>query len=389
MRTLRVGIVGAGWMGRVHARAYQRVAHHWPGLPLAPEVVALAEPSAAAADDFRARHGEVEVVADWRELLAGDRVDVVSVTAPNAVHREIGVAVAEAGRHLWIEKPVGLSADDAIAVRDAVAAAGVVGCVGFNYRAVPAVAEAARLIAAGAIGTPTHARIALLTDYAAHPGSPLSWRFEPERGGHGVLGDLASHGVDLARYLLGDVASLVAQTSTSIPHRPVVESTGHYEVVDLATPGIAMGEVGNEDHVVAILRMASGALVTCECDRAAVGEQNAYGFDVHGTRGLLRWDFRRPGELHVSSGGDYAAQPTTRVLAGPGMGAYAAFQPGAGIAMGYDDTKVIECAGFLRAIAGEPAGQPTLDDAVASAIALDAMVESAASAAWVELGRRP
>lgn len=390
MQPLRVGIIGAGWMGRVHARAYQRVAHHWPHLPIAPQVVALAEPSPQATADFTARHGEVTVVADWRELLASpwlDTIDAVSVTAPNALHREIGVAVARAGKHLWIEKPVGLSAGDAIAVRDAVRAAGVVGCVGFNYRAVPAVTEAARLIAQGAIGTPTHGRIALLTDYAAHPGSPLSWRFERERGGHGVLGDLASHAVDLARFLLGDIDALVARTSTSITQRPVIASTGHYEVADLSDPSLVMGDVGNEDHVVAILEMADGALVTCECDRAAVGEQNAYGFELHGTRGLVRWDFRRPGELHVSSGGDYAAQPTTRVLAGPGMGEYAAFQPGAGITMGYDDTKVIECAAFLRAIAGESATQPTLDDAVASAQALDAMVASQERAGWIRLPR--
>ena len=127
------------------------------------------------------------------------------MTAPNFLHREIGVAVAEAGKHLWIEKPVGLTADDAVAVRDAVHASGVVGCVGFNYRNVPAVARARRIVESGQIGVPTHARVQLLTDYAAHPGSPLSWRYAVDRGGHGVLGDLASHGVDLLRFVLGDV----------------------------------------------------------------------------------------------------------------------------------------------------------------------------------------
>ena len=108
------------------------------------------------------------------------------MTAPNFLHREIGVAVAEAGKHLWIEKPVGLTADDAVAVRDAVHASGVVSCVGFNYRNVPAVARARRIVESGQIGVPTHARVQLLTDYAAHPGSPLSWRYAVDRGGHGV-----------------------------------------------------------------------------------------------------------------------------------------------------------------------------------------------------------
>ncbi|MEZ5097941.1 MAG: Gfo/Idh/MocA family oxidoreductase [Nocardioides sp.] len=176
----------------------------------------------------------------------------MSVTAPNFLHGEIGSAVAAAGKHLWIEKPVGLSAQDAIAVRDAVETAGVVGCVGFNYRLVPAVARARRLIEAGEIGTPTHARVQLLTDYAAHPGSPLSWRYAVDRGGHGVLGDLASHGVDLLRFLLGDLAALTAQTAIHIPQRPIAEAHGHYEVLDVEQPGLRFGAVENEDYVVAL-----------------------------------------------------------------------------------------------------------------------------------------
>lgn len=386
MSALRVGIIGGGWMGHVHARSYARVQQHWPDLPLVPEVVALAESVPAAAADFQARHGVATVHADWRDLVADPEIDAVSVTAPNFLHREMGVAVAEAGKHLWIEKPVGLVADDAVAVRDAVVANGVVGCVGFNYRQVPAVARARALIASGGIGTVTHARMQLFTDYAAHPGSPLSWRYALERGGHGVLGDLASHGVDMLRHLLGDVDSLVAQTAVHIPQRPIAEAGGHYAVLDPATPGLEFGEVENEDYVVALLRMSSGVLAVCEANRAAVGEQNNYAFEVHGTTGLVRWDFRRPGELQVSMGDSYANQPTQVAFSGPGDGDYAAFQPGAGIAMGYDDTKVIEAAYFLRAIAGEAPMQATLDDAVASAVALDAMVRSMSSGQWVSLG---
>ncbi|MEZ5193168.1 MAG: Gfo/Idh/MocA family oxidoreductase [Nocardioides sp.] len=117
-------------------------------------------------------------------------------------------------------------------------------------------------------------------------------------------------------------------------------------------------------------------LGVCEADRAAVGEQNNYAVEVHGTQGLVRWDFRRPGELQVSAGTTYSGQPTSTVFSEPGDGEYAAFQPGPGIAMGYDDTKVVEARNFVRAVAGEPAPLATLDDAVASARALDAMVAS-------------
>lgn len=385
MNTLNVGIIGAGWMGHVHARAYQRLAQHWPALAPRPRVVAVADASAQAAADFASAHGDPTTYSDWRELLEDPAIGAVSVAAPNFLHREIGVAVAEAGKHLWIEKPVGLTAGDATAVRDAVAAAGVVGCVGFNYRHVPAVARARRLIAGGAIGRPTHARVQLLTDYAAHPGSPLSWRYAVDRGGHGVLGDLASHGVDLLRFLLGDIASLTAQTAIFIPRRPVSDSQSHYSVLDVGQPGLTFGEVENEDYVIALVRMASGVLSVCEANRAAVGEQNNYAVEVHGTQGLVRWDFRRPGELQASAGDHYAGQPTSTVYSEPGDGEYAAFQPGAGIAMGYDDTKVIEARTFVRAIAGELIELATVDDAVASASALDAMVISHRTGEWVDL----
>ena len=393
METLKVGIIGAGWMGHVHARAYQRLAQHWPDLAVRPELVAVADSAAAAAGTFARAHAvttqPISIWPDWRDLLADPEIAAVSVTAPNFLHREIGVAVAEAGKHLWIEKPVGLTADDAVAVRDAVHANGVVSCVGFNYRNVPAVARARRIVESGQIGVPTHARVQLLTDYAAHPGSPLSWRYAVDRGGHGVLGDLASHGVDLLRFVLGEVSGVMAQTAIHIPKRPVADAQeqaqGHYAVLDVTDPGLVFGEVENEDYVVAILKMASGTLSVCEANRAAVGEQNNYAFEVHGTQGLVRWDFRRPGELQVSSGDQYAGQPTSTVFSEPGDGEYAAFQPGAGIAMGYDDTKVVEARNFIGAISGEAAELATLDDAVASASVLDAMVASHQTGEWVNL----
>lgn len=382
-----IGIVGAGWMGHVHARAYARLRHHFPTGGRDPELIAAADPVDAQLSDLVLRHGIAAGYADWRDLVADPRIGAVSVTAPNHLHAQIGVAVAEAGKHLWIEKPVGLNAADAEAVRRAVQAAGVSSAVGFNYRNVPAVMRARSAIDSGAIGRPTHARVHLFTDYAAHPGGPMSWRFALDRGGHGVLGDLASHGIDLVRFLLGDVDSVVAITDTFVPRRPLVDAgSSHYAVVDLADAAVEFGSVENEDYVAALLRTESGVAVVVESSRAAVGEQNHYGFEVHGTTGLVRWDFRRPGELSLSTGADYQGQSTSTVLSGPGDGEYAAFQPGAGITMSFDDTKVIEAWGFLRRIDGEHVDGPTIDDAVASARVLDAIVTSAADRRWVSVG---
>ncbi|MEV7146027.1 Gfo/Idh/MocA family oxidoreductase [Streptomyces sp. NPDC093084] len=383
VRTLGVAVVGFGWMGRVHTQAYQRVLHHFPELPVRPELVTVAEEVPGRAEEAAARYGFAFTARDWREVAADPRVHAVSVTAPNFLHREIGVAMAGAGKHLWIEKPVGLSAADAGAVADAVAKAGVQGTVGFNYRNAPAVAYARDLVASGELGTVTHVRIRLLSDYAAHPDGALTWRYERARGGTGVLGDLASHGVDLARFLLGEITALAADTAVFIPERarPTGATAGH----TLATGG-ALGPVENEDYVSCLLRFASGARGVLEACRVSVGEQNNYGFEVHGTRGAVFWDYRRMGELGVSRGTSYQDQPVATVFVGPGHGEYGAFQPGAANAMGYDDLKVVEARNFLRSIAeGTPCG-PTLADAVHSATALDAMSRSAAQGTWVSLG---
>ncbi|MCW7944074.1 myo-inositol 2-dehydrogenase [Streptomyces hygroscopicus] len=381
--TLGVAVVGFGWMGRVHTQAYVRLPHHFPQLPVRPELVAVADEVPGRAAEAAGQYGFATAVRDWREIAADPRVRAVSIAAPNFLHREIGVAMAEAGKHIWIEKPVGLTAEDARAVAGAVAEAGVQGTVGFNYRNAPAVAAARKLIASGGIGTVTHVRIRLFSDYAAHPEGALTWRYERERGGGGVLGDLASHGVDLARFLLGEIESLTADTAVFIPERarPSGATAGHSR----ATGG-EPGPVENEDYVNCLLRFVSGARGVLEACRVSVGEQNTYGFEVHGTEGALFWDFRRMGELGVSRGTAYQDQPVSTLYVGPGHGEYGAFQPGAANSMGYDDLKVIEAYHFLRSVVeGAPYGA-TVDDAVHSAAALDAMSRSAQRRAWVDLG---
>jgi predicted dehydrogenase len=382
-RTIGVAVVGFGWMGRVHARAYSRLPHHFADLPAVPKLVAVAEDVPGRAKEGAEQFGFDTAARDWRDLLTDARVDAVSVTVPNFLHRDVGVALARAGKHIWIEKPVGLGPDDARAVAEAVATAGVRCAVGFNYRHAPAVAAAHDLIAAGQIGAVTHARFRLLGDYAAHPEGALTWRYERARGGSGVLGDLAAHGVDLVWYLLGDIQALVADSAIFVPRRPRPSgaTAGHTRA-----SGGEMGPVENEDYVSSQLRMASGARVVLEASRIAVGEQNNYGFEVHGTRGAVSWDFRRMGELAVTAGDAYQDQAVSTVFVGPPHGEYAAFQPGAAIAMGYDDLKVIEAYHFLRSVAeGKPYGT-TLDDAVRSASALDAMARSVETGGWVTVG---
>jgi predicted dehydrogenase len=381
-RPIGIAVAGMGWMGAVHSRAYSRVLHHYPELVVRPELVAVVDDAPGRAEEAAAQYGFEVVRGDWREVADDPRIDAVSITVPNFLHRELGVGLAQAGKHIWIEKPVGLCIEDARAVADAAAAAGVQGAVGFNYRNAPAVAAAREMISGDELGAITHARFRFFSDYAAHPEGALTWRYQRDRGGSGVLGDLAAHAVDLVWFLLGDIDSLVADTAIFVAERPrpAGATAGHVRAA-----GGELGQVENDDYVSGQLRMTSGARVVLEASRIAVGEQNNYGFEIHGSKGAVFWDFRRLGELVVSVGSAYQDEAVSTVYVGPGHGEYLAFQPGAATAMGYDDLKVIEAYYFLRSIAEAKPYGSTLADAVRSAAALDAMTESARTRSWIKL----
>jgi predicted dehydrogenase len=379
MDQLRVGIVGFGWMGQVHARAYARLPHHYPDSPLVPELVAVADPAEHRRTEATTGYGFGTAYADWADLLRREELDLVSITGPNFVHRDVAIAAAAAGRHLWVEKPAGRELTEARQIAAAARAAGVQSAVGFNYRNAPAVERARQLVGDGRLGRIEHVTVRLLADYAAHPDAGLTWRFENAQAGSGVLGDLVSHGVDLARHVVGEIDALVADRATFLATRPRVEATADRSA---AAQG-ERGPVENEDYVAALLRFAGGARGVLESSRVAVGEQCRYGIEVHGTRGALAWDFRRMGELQLALDQDYVDAGYATHLVRPGDGELAAFQPGAGIAMGFDDLKVVELRRLVASIAtGRPVGA-TLDDAVRAAELVAAMVASAESGTWV------
>ncbi|HEX2895248.1 MAG TPA: Gfo/Idh/MocA family oxidoreductase [Marmoricola sp.] len=380
---LGVAVVGFGWMGRVHTRAWSRLLHHYPESPLRPRFVAVADPEPARREEAVAAYGFGETYADWRDLLARDDVDVVSVCGPNFVHREIGTAVADSGRHLWIEKPAGRSAEDTAAIAAAVRAAGVMSAVGFNYRNAPAVEVARELVASGRLGRVETVEVRMLADYSAHPDGALSWRFDPAYAGTGVLGDLASHGLDLARYVggeaVGAVAELVADRATFITERPVASGA----VSHFARGAGRREPVGNEDHASALLRFASGARGHLTASRVAVGEQCSYGIEVRGTDGALAWDFRRMGELRTCLDQDPQDAAWQTRLVGPGDGELGRFQPGAGMAMSYDDLKVVEAGRLADSISSGAQQGAGIEDAVVAAELVDAIVRSVEEKRWV------
>lgn len=381
---LRIGIVGFGWMGQVHARALSRLLQHYPDAPLRPRLVAVAD---NAPDDRTQRaaaaYGFEHQLSDWRELVTHPEVDLVCVTGPNFIHRDVAVAAAQAGKHLWVEKPAGRSSLETAEIVAAVEAAGVQAAAGFNYRNAPAVQRAQQIVASGRLGTIEHTTVRFLADYSADPDAALSWRFQNEFSGSGVLGDLVSHAADLLRYVVADIAELVVDRATFISQRrEAVAGAMHYE-----KGAGALGDVENEDYVNALFRLTDGSRGILESSRTAVGEQNTYGIEVHGTHGALAWDFRRMNELRVAIAADQQFLDTfyTTEYAGPGDGELSAFQPGTNNPIGFDDLKVIEARRLVESIAtGTPVGA-TIHDALRAAQVVDAMITSSDERKWVSL----
>jgi len=372
-------------MGAMHSAAYRRVGDHFPSLGIKPRLVIAADDSPQRAQRATRELGYEHATTDWRVAIEHPDVDVVSITAPNALHREMALAAAAAGKHVWGEKPLGRSPGETAEIVAACDAAGIVVNVGFNYRHAPLVQHARNLIAAGELGAVTRYRGAFLSDYASNPDGALTWRFSREQAGLGVLGDLMSHVVDMAHLLVGPIRRLCAQTATLIPDRPVLPpGVGtHFTVVEDGP----RGPVENEDWASALIEFAGGLRGTLEVSRVATGPHAAMEFDVHGHDGALSWSFERLNELRrfqrppaPDRDGGY-----TTVFAAPHHPDFSAFQPGAGNGMGFADLKVIEARTFLQGIRDGAQRPPAAADALAAARVIGAMERSAATDAWVDV----
>jgi predicted dehydrogenase len=382
-----VGLISVGWMGKLHTRAYQALPSVYPDLGLRPRLVAAADTAADRAAYARDILGYEKATTDYREVLADPAVDVVSICAPTGLHREIGIAAAEAGKHFWIEKPVGRDAAETADVAAAAGEAGVTTSIGYNYRHAPAVEHVRDLIAHGDLGRITNVRAVFFSGYASEPKGALSWRFRRDLAGTGALGDLLSHVVDLVQYVVGPITEVSSLTSTVYTQRPILPmGTGtHFAVIEDGE----LGDVENDDYAATLVRFDSGAVGTLEASRIIVGPQCGLGFEIYGTNGSAIWNFEQMNELRVclGRGGPHAGYTT--VLANQHFGDYAAFQPGPGNSMGYDDLKVIEAKKFLVAVAGGERRNSTIDDAHHVAEVISAAATSAESGGWQRVAPVP
>jgi predicted dehydrogenase len=387
-RTVGVGLISVGWMGKVHSRAYQALPVVYPELGIKPRLVIAADTAQDRVDYAVDVLGYERGTLDYHEVLNDPDVEVVSICAPNFLHAEIGIAAAKAGKAFWIEKPVGRGAVETEAVEAAANEAGVLSTIGFNYRHAPAVEHIKQLIADGSLGRITNVRGVFFADYSSEPNGALSWRFIRGLAGSGVLGDLMGHLVDLVHYMIGPVAEVSGFTKTVHTERPVLQmgKGTHFDVIE----GGEMKPVENEDYAGMLVRFAdnavgSGAIGTLEASRVSVGPRASYNFEIYGTEGSVKWDFERMNELQVAIGRKQQHLGYQRVMVGHGFGDFSNFQPGAGTGMGYDDLKVIEAKKFLEAFIGGKAINSNIHDAVAAARVVDAVETSNDSRQWVTI----
>src|SRR5689334_13692257 len=383
-----IGLISVGWMGKLHSRAYQAIPLVYPELKIRPRFVHAADSAPDRAEYAREVLGYEKAGTDYRDVLADPEVDVVSICAPNMLHREIGVAAAQAGKPFWIEKPVGRDARETAEVATAARAAGVATSIGYNYRHAPAVEHMRELIADGALGRITNVRSVFLNGYASEPKGALSWRFQKQYSGSGAMGDLLSHVADLVQYVVGPIDEVTALSTIVHAERPLLPmgSGTHFAVIEDGE----MGTVENEDYGAVLARFAPnsrgpGAVGTLECSRVVIGPQCGLAIEVYGTEGSATWNFERMNELKLAVGRGGAHAGYTTILGNPGMGDYAKFQPGPGNSMGYDDLKVIEAKKFLLSITQGVAGACTIDDAQSAAEVVSAAVQSAETGSWVKV----
>jgi predicted dehydrogenase len=378
MAEIGVGLIGTGFMGDCHAQAFAAVGGLFEPA-LRPRLELVADVAPGAAERCARKYGFRRHTLDWEALVTDDAVDVVSVTSPNALHKPMALAAIAAGKHVWCEKPLALGAADAAELAAAAERRGVQTLVGYNYLRSPAIQFARRIVQGGDLGEPIAFRACFDEEYLASPDAPFSWRCERAAAGTGALGDLGSHAVSLARFLLGDVAAVCADAATVVPRRRPRGADG--------VAG-APREVENEDLAHALLRFESGVRGTLATSRVAWGRKNGLDLEVHGTRGALRFTQERFNELQLFLADDRPERNGFRtILTGPAHPPYGRYNPAGGHGLGFNELKVAEAADLLAAIAGRRPAYPDFREGAAIEAVLDAVVESTRCGAWVAVAR--
>ena len=373
MQKLNVGLVGCGFMGRTHSNASRKV-NNFFDLEYQPILKAVCDVDEARARPFAAKWGYESYETDWRQLVARADIDLVDITVPNDMHREVAVAAAKAGKMILCEKPLARTAAEALPMVQAVEKARVPNMVSYNYRRIPAVTLAKQLIEEGRLGRIFHYRAKFLQDWTISKdlpqGGPALWRLDVKVAGSGVTGDLLAHCIDTALWLNGGIQKVNAMTETFVKQRKH-NLTGKVE------------KVGIDDACAFLARFQNGSLATFESTRYARGHKALYTFEINGEHASIAWDLH---DLHRLQYFEHRDEGRLRgwrsihVTDGdhPYMGKW--WVPG--LQIGYEHSFVHQLADFLEGVAkGKPAS-PTFRDALETQYVCDAVLKSGKTGKW-------
>ncbi|MGD0263092.1 MAG: Gfo/Idh/MocA family oxidoreductase [Verrucomicrobiota bacterium] len=378
MKKLNVGLIGCGFMGRTHSNASRKV-NNFFDLEYQPVLKAVCDLDEARARAFAAKWGYESYETDWRKLIARKDIDLVDITVPNDMHREVAVAAAQAGKMILCEKPLARTAPEGLKMVEAVEKAGVPNMVSYNYRRIPAITLAKQLIDEGRLGRIFHYRAKFLQDWTISKdlpqGGPGLWRLDVKVAGSGVTGDLLAHCIDTALWLNGGIDQVNAMTETFIKQRKHTE-TGKVE------------KVGIDDACAFLARFRNGSLATFESTRYARGHKALYTFEINGEHASIFWDLH---DLHRLQYFDHRDEGRVRgwrnihVTDGdhPYMGKW--WVPG--LQIGYEHSFVHQLADFLDGVARRKPARPTFRDALETQYVCDAVLKSAKTSRWVKVAK--
>lgn len=368
---LGVGLIGTGFMGRAHALAFHNARTTFD-LPVNLKLVALADADAVRAEQCARSWGFDHSHADWQQLINDPAVNLVAITTPNHLHFPMAMAALEAGKAVYCEKPLAVSLEQAREMHSAARKAGVVTRVGYNYQHNPILGLARQMIESGELGQIVSFQGEFSEDFMGDPQQPWSWRCEQAHAG-GALADLGSHLLAMARYLLGDIEAVCADSQTVHGQRP-------------ASPGSRdLRQIAIDDQTYALLRFANGARGTFGTSWLKHGYKNHLSFEISGTQGTLSFDQERLNELRLYRAGAPGRDGFQRILAGPAQPGYAAFCPAPGHQLGYNELKTLEVHALIQALTGQGNEGPDFAEALEVERLATAIRVAAKEMRWVKV----
>jgi len=379
-------MIGYRFMGKAHSNAW-RQAPRFFNLPAEVELHTICGRDAAGVEGARAQLGWTHASTDWRAVVNSPDIDIVDINTPNDSHAEIAIAAAQAGKAILCEKPLALNVAQCNEMVAAVKKAKVVNMVCHNYRRIPAIAQAKKMIEEGAIGEVFHYYARYAQDWIVDPEFPLVWRLQKGVSGSGTHGDINAHIIDLARYLVGEFKEVCGLMHTFIKERPLQDQSGKGDGLD-AKGGKKMGKVTVDDAAMFIGRFKNGALANLEATRFALGRKNHIEIEINGSKGSLHFDFEDMNRLKYF---DNTQEPDRQgfrdilVTQGGGVHPYVGNWWPPGHIIGYEHTFVHTIADFVNAVIAGKSVQPTFEDGLRNEQVLEAVEQSAKSRQWVKV----